>query len=115
MLKSLHGPVEPQELLQSRILMIDDTKINIEIQDDILRHAGFQHLIEFTNSSHAVEKLVHMDPNGIDLVLLDLMMPKMDGFRVLENLRNMQVRTSAWKCYKSSGLKLFFLPFLPIF
>ncbi|MBF0416376.1 MAG: hypothetical protein HQL79_11480, partial [Magnetococcales bacterium] len=25
------------------------------------------------------------------------------------------MRTSAWKCYKSSGLKLFFLPFLPIF
>lgn len=91
MLKTIQGPVKQQEWLQSRILMIDDTPVNIEIQEEILSQAGFKHLTGFTNSSDAVHELSRMDPNSIDLVLLDLMMPDMDGFVVLERLRSMQV------------------------
>lgn len=54
-----------------------------------LQHSGFSvHTAE--NGSEALDKL---KKEKIDLLLLDLIMPKMDGFTVLENMKNAGIST----------------------
>jgi two-component system sensor histidine kinase/response regulator len=65
------------------ILIVDDQPQNIELLEVYLIPQGYE-IVKASSGEEALEKLVH---NKIDLVLLDVMMPKMSGFEVLEKLR----------------------------
>lgn len=68
----------------SRVLVVDDNPANTSLVRRILERAGLEEVVE-ENDPTAVQGL--LDAGGADLVLLDLRMPKMDGFAVLEQVR----------------------------
>ena len=68
---------------KSVILVVDDQPQNIELLEAYLVGQGYE-IITAASDEEALEKLVH---NQTDLILLDVMMPKMSGFEVLEKLR----------------------------
>jgi putative two-component system response regulator len=69
---------------EARILIIDDHQANIEALKRILRTAGFLSVNSTTDALVGVELVETWSP---DLVLLDLHMPRLDGFGVLEAIR----------------------------
>src|SRR5689334_19978875 len=70
---------------EPRILIIDDEEANVRVLERILAHAGLGGVATETDSRRAVSLVQSHAP---DLVLLDLHMPGLDGFRVLEALRD---------------------------
>lgn len=65
------------------ILVVDDTKANRDILRILLKREGYA-IIEATNGLEALEILEQQNP---DLVLLDIMMPGIDGFEVCEKIK----------------------------
>jgi CheY-like chemotaxis protein len=72
------------EILNASILIVDDQQSNVLLLEEILREAGYTR-VSSTMDPHAVAAL-HRE-HGYDLILLDLKMPGMDGFQVMENLK----------------------------
>jgi diguanylate cyclase (GGDEF)-like protein len=71
-------------ILSSKILIVDDRKESVELIRSILDHAGYT-AVSFTTDPRAVCDLHRA--NCYDLILLDIVMPLMDGFKVMECLR----------------------------
>ena len=71
-----------EEFDRRRILVVDDEERMVRFIRMNLEHDGFQ-VMEAFNGKQAIDKL--REPP--DLILLDVMMPDMDGFEVLETLR----------------------------
>jgi signal transduction histidine kinase len=72
-------------LRNSRILIVDDQVANIGLLENILRRLGYHNLQSTTQPQEVMELLHQVTP---DLILLDLMMPVMDGFQVMEQLKS---------------------------
>lgn len=73
-------------LQKSRIMIIDDTELNIAIIMTYLKNAGFYNFERASDGQEALNKLHEFQP---DLIILDLMMPIMDGFEVIRRIRSM--------------------------
>ena len=71
---------EHTDILKPRILIVDDSKINRELLTEILQDK--YQIIEAENGNECVEKLEKYG-NDIALILLDIVMPKMDGWIIL--------------------------------
>src|SRR5512144_2160882 len=69
--------------MSSRILVVDDTPANIQTLAGTLREKGYQ-LSVATNGKQALEVVERVCP---DLILLDVMMPEMDGFETCRRLK----------------------------
>ena len=65
------------------ILVIDDSPTNLEILHDVLGSAGYEVLVEMDGNS-GIEQV---ESNPPDLILLDVMMPKIDGFETCRRLQ----------------------------
>ncbi len=65
------------------ILLVDDTEANLRVLGPLLRTEGWA-VAAATNGAQALELIARRPP---DLVLLDVMMPEMDGFEVCRRLR----------------------------
>ncbi|HTP01041.1 MAG TPA: response regulator transcription factor [Anaerolineales bacterium] len=72
----------PEEFDRRRILVVDDEERMVRFIRMNLEHDGFQ-VMEAFNGKQAIDKL----RDTPDLVLLDVMMPDLDGFEVLETIR----------------------------
>lgn len=70
-------------IFQSRILVIDDEPANVELLEQLLHREGFNNVISTTESERALSIFHAFKP---DLILLDLRMPKIDGFSLLTSL-----------------------------
>jgi len=68
---------------KSNILIVDDVSKNIQVLGSILRKEGYQ-IAYATNGKDA---LSIVENNKFDLILLDIMMPEMDGFEVCKILK----------------------------
>ena len=75
---------KPADILHGNILIVDDSATNVSLIEQMLRGAGYT-CISSTTDPHKVCAL-HRD-NHYDLILLDLQMPGMDGFEVMEGLK----------------------------
>jgi two-component system cell cycle response regulator len=75
------------DILNAGILIIDDQEANVQLLEQMLRGAGYTRITS-TRNPHAVCTL-HRD-NHYDLILLDLLMPGMDGFQVMESLKEIE-------------------------
>lgn len=73
-----------EELSRSRILIVDDEPANVRVLRRLLEHAGYTELVTETDPRNVEAIFRETLP---DLVLLDLHMPHLDGFQVLEGLR----------------------------
>lgn len=66
------------------ILVVDDNPQNIQLVHAILQKAGYKHVAFSTSGKKALELANSIHP---DLILLDIMMPQMDGYEVVEKLK----------------------------
>jgi DNA-binding response OmpR family regulator len=73
----------PDEFDRRRILVVDDEERMVRFIRLNLEHDGFQ-VSEAFNGKEAIQKIRDVTP---DLILLDVMMPDLDGFEVLETVR----------------------------
>lgn len=69
-----------------RVLVVDDIELNRDVLEDILTDTGH----EFYPAKNGEEALEMLEKDGrkYDVILLDLVMPKMDGFSVLAKIRS---------------------------
>jgi serine phosphatase RsbU (regulator of sigma subunit) len=67
----------------ARILVVDDTPNNVLLLEDMLSARGYQ----VATAADGIEALASVAADAPDLVLLDIMMPRMDGYEVLEKLQ----------------------------
>ena len=72
------------DILHARILIVDDQAVNIALLEQMLAQAGYDNVAS-TMDPHEVFALHRK--NRYDLLLLDLQMPGMDGFQVMEGLK----------------------------
>lgn len=76
--------IDNSDILQGKILIVDDQKTNIRLLEHMLRSAGYLSISATQDPLEACE--LHRK-NHYDLILLDLQMPSMDGFAVMERLK----------------------------
>lgn len=67
-----------------KILIVDDAPLNVSLLEQLLDELGYQ-TVSAANGQEALTAIATTNP---DLVLLDLMMPVMDGFQVLAQAKN---------------------------
>jgi putative two-component system response regulator len=79
--------ISEQEILNASILIVDDQPANVLLLGEMLRDVGYA-CIASTNDPYEVCAL--QQKNRYDLILLDLQMPGMDGFQVMEGLKEIE-------------------------
>jgi len=67
----------------SRLLVVDDNQGNRDMLSRRLRHEGY--IVETAENGRNALEVIHSQP--VDLVLLDVMMPEMNGYEVLDRLK----------------------------
>lgn len=73
--------VAPADITSRRILAIDDEEANILLLRSVLEREGYTDIHCLTDPTKAMRAYIDLEP---DIVLLDLMMPEVDGFELLE-------------------------------
>lgn len=71
-----------------KVLLTEDNELNMEIAEFMLETAGVRVLKAF-NGKEAVEIFSHSEPGEIRLILMDVMMPEMDGIDATRKIRAM--------------------------
>jgi len=74
----------PEQLRHARILVVDDEETNVITLKRLLTRSGYRAVTVTTDARRAVPLFLDEEP---DLVLLDLHMPHLDGFQVMDRLR----------------------------
>lgn len=72
-------------LHKMKILVIDDDRTTVSLVEQFLKRKGYGRVHGITDSAKALETCAALNP---DLILLDLIMPNVDGFALLEELRS---------------------------
>ena len=73
-----------QTMKNAQILIVDDQQANVRVLERLLAREGYTHLKSTTDARQVLPLFSEFQP---DLILLDLLMPYLDGFAVLEQLR----------------------------
>jgi formate hydrogenlyase transcriptional activator len=79
--------ISKADILNAKILIVDDQEANVLLLERMLRGAGYD-CIASTMDPYKVCEL-HRN-NSYDLILLDLQMPGMDGFQVMDDLKKIE-------------------------
>src|ERR1019366_3901482 len=79
--------ISSSDILHGKVLIVDDQEANVILLERMLRGAGYVSITS-TMDPHGVCEL-HRN-NRYDLILLDLEMPGMDGFQVMEGLEEIE-------------------------
>lgn len=79
-------PIE--RILESRILVVDDQEANLLLLEKILEGEGYDHTLTTPDPRKVRDLCIGFAP---DLLLLDLHMPYLDGFQVMEQLQDAAV------------------------
>jgi len=76
--------VSASDILNASILIVDDQEVNVSLLEQLLSEAGYMFVASTMNPR---EVCALQRENRYDLILLDLLMPGMDGFQVMEALK----------------------------
>jgi CheY-like chemotaxis protein len=69
--------------MAKRILVVDDDEMVLMALDELLKPEGY----EVQTVSSGTEALQKLDQNGYDLLMLDVIMPEMDGYELCKRIR----------------------------
>lgn len=83
----VHGAEETGTLNGVRVLLAEDNELNMEISRFVLETAKAS-VIPVRNGQEAVERFLASRPGELDLILMDVMMPVMDGIEATKKIRN---------------------------
>lgn len=75
--------------MAQKILVVEDEKPMAKVLATKLQKSGFESKAVFNGQ----EAMAELEANKYDMILLDLMMPKMDGFAVLDALKEKGIKT----------------------
>ena len=81
----MKGDPTTPERTDATLLVVDDNEDNRYILLQRLQREGYHNILQAADGVEAMKLLTGGD---IDLVLLDVLMPEMDGFQVLEQIRS---------------------------
>lgn len=79
--------VSSAEILHAKILVVDDKEANVRLIEGMLRVAGYTSVQSTTDPNQVCD--LHRE-NHYSLILLDLQMPGLDGFQVMEGLKEIE-------------------------
>ena len=81
-------PVETSILKGKKILLAEDNDLNMEIAEFLLENAGII-VTKAHNGKEAVDIFRKTKPGELDAILMDVMMPVMDGYQATQEIRSM--------------------------
>ena len=79
--------ISSADILKSKILIVDDNATNVDLLQGMLALAGYTAVDSTTNPTKVFD--LHAE-NRYDLIMLDLLMPGMDGFQVMTELKKIE-------------------------
>ena len=86
--------LEVEAFKGKEILLVEDVELNREIAETILTEAGF-HVVSVEDGKQAVDYMDSEKGNMIDLILMDVMMPVMDGYEATQKIRQLEDKAKA--------------------
>ncbi|MCX5707751.1 MAG: ATP-binding protein [Candidatus Omnitrophica bacterium] len=93
---------EPKHRLEKNILIVDDEEGMVKILGGLLKESGFKNITEACDGYEAFEKIKEMIP---DIILLDMSMPRMNGYEVIGRLKG-DVKTKEIPLLIMSGFEV---------
>ena len=82
-------PMPEKNLAGKRFLLVEDNEFNREIAQELLEEAGFE-IDTAEDGTYAVEKVKNAKPGEIDLILMDVQMPVMNGYDATRAIRALE-------------------------
>ncbi|QJE00460.1 EAL domain-containing protein [Massilia forsythiae] len=79
--------ISPSDIRRARILVVDDEPVNVQLLEFLLKSSGYEQVSSTTDPREVAP--LHAQ-HRYDLIILDLQMPHMDGFQVMEALKPME-------------------------
>jgi CheY-like chemotaxis protein len=84
--EGIPAETDPEYLKDKRVLVVEDNKVNQMLVVNMLKKQG----IVVTAAGDGIEALEKVAKQDFDLILMDIQMPRMDGYRAVAEIRKMQ-------------------------
>lgn len=79
--------IDENFLFNSKILIVDDEPLNLDLLKQVLKINGVENVFQTTEPRKVNRLYLEVNP---DLIILDVLMPGLDGFEVLEGLQKLE-------------------------
>ena len=77
-----------EQIFNARILILDDQKLHSLFLKEVLAHEGYKNILSLMDPLKTIDTCKEFKP---DLIILDLLMPHLDGFQVMEQLHDFRL------------------------
>lgn len=84
-----------------KVLVVDDSKTMLKINSNVVKGLGINDILTAENGAVALE--VFTENQDIDLVLLDVNMPVMNGFEFLQKVKKLKPEIKVFMCTTEGG------------